>query len=562
MADKTVRERCEIKLSGMQAERKPYEADWQEIMQLALPSRGMFLGQNVNARPRRANTASHDSKGGIAARKLMAGMQTGLNSQATPWFKLTLADRDLLEYQPVKEWVAAVERVLYDFFASTNFYQAAQVGYSELGTVGVEACIMLESREYRGVCHALTAGEYWIATDNGLRTDSLYRKSHLTVAQVVGAYPWDKLSRAVRDAYDKSNYQQLVPVMHAIEPNRERDPDKIDARNKPYRSVVWEEGQTDKNILLKESGFDSKPFWAPRWEVTSNEVYSSASPGFYALPDMRELQLTARRRGRAKDLMVRPPMRAPSSLAGTQLRLDPGSLNFAAAQDIDKVSPIFELGFQTVGALREDQMELRRDVDECFYVDLFMAISAREGVQPLNDLEAQLRESEKFVQLGPVVDRVNIEKLEVAIDRAYSICSNLNMIPPAPPEIQGMPLTVNFVSLLAQAQRAAANTAIERTARFVGFLAGIFPDAALKFDAAQAIDEFATGTGTPPKILRSDEIVEQMRAQAQAAQQQQQQVEAMPAVRDGAQAAELLSRTNVGGGQSVLSQLLGQGVAG
>lgn len=562
MADtKTQREKCEQRLSSMQAVRQPYEQDWQEIFQLTLPARGLvqMRQQNtgsVNAN-RRANMASRDSRGGRAARTLTNGMQAGLNSQALPWFKLTTSDRDLMEYEPVKVWLAEVERSIYELFAGTNFYDASKTGYAELGTIGIEACVMLEHPQYRAVCHSLTAGEYWIATDDGLRVDTLYRRSFLTTTQMVRSYPWDRLSLHVRDAYDKSNYQTLFPVIHAIEPRRERDPDRIDTANKPWQSVCWEENSPEKEKLLRVSGYDSKPFWAPRWETTSNEVYSSSSPGFYAMPDLREMQLTARNRGRSRDLMVKPPIKAPIGMAGNKLRLDPGSVTFGSALDLDKVAPMFELGFQTLGAIRDEHEAVRRDVDECFFVDLFMAISQMEGVQPRNDLELTLRENEKYTQLGPVVDRVNVEKLEVAIDRAFTILQSLNQIPPAPPELQGRPLTVDFVSMLAQAQKAAQNTAIERAARFVGFVAGLFPDAGIKFDAEQAIDEFATGTGTPPRIIRSDEVVAKMKEDMQAQMQQQQALEAAPAARDAASAAELLSRTNVGGDTSLLQQVMG-----
>lgn len=565
MADpKTIREKCEVRLSSMQAVRQPFEQDWQEIFQHTLPARGLVQMGNRSANSvnsqRRSNTASHDSKGARAARVLTNGMQSGLNSQALPWFKLQPSDRDLLEYEPAKVWFAEVEKLIYDLFSTTNFYDASKTGYSELGTIGAEACIMLEHPEYRAVCHALTAGEYWIATDHGLRTDTLYRRSLLTTMQMVRSFDWNRLSLTCRTAYDNGNYQTLFPVIHAIEKRRERDPDKIDGKNKPYASIVWEEGQTDKNILLREGGYDTKPFWAPRWETTSNEVYSASSPGFYALPDLREMQLAARRRGRAMDLLVKPPMKAPIGMAGSKLRLDPGSITFGTAMDMDKVAPMFELGYQSLQAIRDERESIRRDVDECFHVDLFMAISQMEGVQPRNDLELSLRDAEKFTQLGPVVDRVNIEKLEVAIDRAFSILQSLGQIPPAPPELQGQPLQIDFISMLAQAQKASQNTAIERAARFVGFVAGIFPDAAIKFDAEQAIDEFATGTGTPPKIIRSDEVVAQMK-EAMAQQQQTEQMAAMAQpMRDGAQAAELLSRTNVGGGTSMLQQLAGGGV--
>ena len=554
----TRREEGERRLTSMKAERKPYEQDWEEIARLALPARSAFLTNNKQTR--KANITSRDAHGSRASRILANGMQSGLSPSSMPWFKLQTTDRDMMEFQPVKEWLAYVERSIYDLFQGTNFYDASKVGYSEIGCFGVDACVMVEHPEYKAVCHSMTAGEFWISTDAGLRTDTLYRQANMTVDQVMRSKLFDqsKVSKTVKNLYAQKNYNTIVPIIHAIEPNTGRDPTKLDSRNMPFRSFYWECGNSDKNALLYEGGYDGKPFWAPRWETTSNEVYSQASPGFVALPDLREMQLAARRRGRNMDMLVKPPMKASVGMAGSLLNLDPGSITYASLGDLEGLGPMITTQYQAVQAIREDLAEKRQDVDMCFFVDLFMAISEREGVQPLNDLETSLRNDEKFTQLGPVVDRVNIEKLEVAIDRAYSILDNANQLPPPPPELQGQPLTINFVSMLAQAQRAAANTAIERAARFVGFIAGIFPDAAIKFDAEQAIDEFATGTGTPPKIIRSDEMVAQMKEAMDAQKQQEQMAMMAQPARDGAQAAELLSRTDVGGGRTALQALAGQ----
>ena len=176
------------------------------------------------------------------------------------------------------------------------------------------------------------------------------------------------------------------------------------------------------------------------------------------------------------------------------------------------------------------------------------------------------RNEEKLTQLGPVVDRVNIEKLEVDIDRAYDILDRQGLIPPPPPEIANRALSINFVSILAQAQKATSNNSIERAAQFVGFLTGMYPDAAIKFDAEQAIDEFANNSSVSPKIIRSDEIVarmkEEMQQQQQQAQMAEQAAQLAPAAAQGAKAAELLSKTQVGGGGagggSMLDQMMGQ----
>jgi len=547
------RERLEKRFASAKSVRDPYDQDFAEIERLCLPARSRFM--STTGLKRMANTAKQDTAGIIAGRTLVHGMSTGLSSPSRPWFKMSTGDVELDQFSPVKDWLYYVEQLIYRHFAVTNYYDANKVAYSELAHMGFAVTLGVEHKEYGAVYHSFDHGECWIAEDDGLRVGSLFYEPSYTVDQMVRKFPWDKLSQQVRDAYDKSNLQQMVKVACVIEKNDDRDSDKLDSSNKPWRSSWYEVSNPDKSVLLKEGGFDSKPFSAPRWETTGSEVYSSASPGFNALPDLRELEFAARRKGRAMDLMVRPPIFVPGGIQQTALSMDPGSMNFINDMQgkVDVIRPDPNVGQW----ITEDIERITRRVNQLFYADLWMAVTDMEGIQPRNQQELMYRNEEKLTQLGPVVDRVNIEKLEVDIDRAYSILDNTGQIPPAPKELQGRPLSINFVSILAQAQLATANSAIERAAQFVGFLTGVFPDAAIKFDAEQAIDEFARNSHTSPKIIRSDEIVAEMKEQM-AQQQQQQQMAAMaqPA-QQGAQAAELLSRTQVGDGGSMLDQMMG-----
>ena len=549
----TLRERLEKRFESAKQVRKPYDADYAEIERLCLPSRTSMGGAGLK---RRANTTKQDTAGIIAGRTLVHGLATGLSSASRVWFKLRTPEPELNEYAPVKEWLHATERKIYNFFSSTNYYDAAKVAYSQLAHMGFACTLATEHSEYMAVYHAFDHGEVWIAEDDGLRVTSMFYQTNYSVDQMVRKFPWTKLTKTVRDAYDKGNTQLQVPVMCVIEKNNDRDKAKLDTANKAYRSVWWECGQNDKNVILKQGGFDSQPFTAPRWETMGSEVYSSSSPGFNALPDLRELEFAARRKGRAMDMMVRPPLFIPAGVQQTMLSLDPGSMNFINELQgkIDRFTPDPNVGQW----IANDIDRITRRVNQLFYADLWMAVTDMEGIQPRNEQELMYRNEEKLTQLGPVVDRVNIEKLEVDIDRAYQILDNLGLIDPAPPELQGRPLEVAFVSILAQAQLATSNSAIERAAQFVGFLTGMYPDAAIKFDAEQAIDEFASNSQTSPKIIRSDEIVAEMKEQMAQAAQQKQMMEMAPAAAQGAQAAELLSRTQVGPeGGSMLDQMLG-----
>ena len=559
----TKRERLEARFASAKAVRDDYDIDYREIERLAMPGRSRHMAEG-NLK-RRANVAKQDSAGLLAGRTLTHGMATGMSSAARPWLELTTGwDPDLASHQPVKEWLHYVQQLIYGHFSSTNYYDAAKVAYAELGHMGYAVTLCVEHSEYGAVYHAFDHGEVWIAEDDGLRVTTLFYRTAYTVDQMVRKFPWAKLSRQVQDAYDKGSTSMLVQVTCGIEKNDDRDHAKLDSSNKPWRSTWWENGNSDRASILKEGGFDSKPFSAPRWETTGSEVYSSSSPGFNALPDLRELEFAARRKGRAMDMMVRPPVFIPGGLQQTAISLDPGSKNFINEMQgkIDMIRPD-----PNVLPMMANEIErLTKRVNQLYYADLWMAVTEMEGIQPRNQQELMYRNEEKLTQLGPVVDRVNIEKLEVDIDRAYDILDRRGEIPPPPPEIAGKALSINFISILAQAQKATSNNAIERAAQFVGFLAGQYPDAAIKFDAEQAIDEFANNSSVSPKIIRSDEVVAKMKADMAAQQQQQQQMQQMaaaaPAAKDGAQAAQLLSQTQVGqggaGGGSMLDQMMGQ----
>lgn len=548
----TKRERLEKRFQSAKSVRDIYDKDFEEIERLTRAARARSGSSKLK---RMGNTAKQDTAGILAGRTLTHGMSTGLSNPAKPWFRLSTGDDDLDQYEPVKLWLYQTEQIIYGHFARTNYYDANKISYAELAHYGHGVQLSIEHREHVAVYHALDHGECWIAEDDGLRVTTLFYKPSYTVDQMVRKFPWNKLSRQVQDAYNRGNIQQLVEVMCVIEKNDDRDASKLDSSNMPYRSTWYEVGNQNKDAILKEGGFSSKPFSSPRWEANAGEVYSSSAPGWLALADLRELEFTARRKGRAMDMAVRPPVFLPAGLQQTAISLDPGSLNFVNEMqgrvEIVKPDP------NALSWITDEIQRLTRRVNELFYADLWMAVTDMEGIQPRNQQELMYRNEEKLTQLGPVVDRVNVEKLEVDIDRTYEILDNLGLIPPAPPELQKRPLMINFVSVLAQAQLATNNSSIERAAQFVGYLAGIYPDAPLKFDAMQAIDEFARNSHTNPKIIRSDEMVDAMKAE----QAQQEQVQRMAAMaqpaQQGAEAAKLLSETQVGTGGSMLDQMMG-----
>jgi len=546
----SIRRKCEMRLTGMKSIRTDYETEWKDIARFAQPARSRFLSNDANkgAKRRQSNRKLMDSHGIEAFRTLTNGMTSGLSSASRPWFSLTVEDEDLAESGAVKAWLSDVERRMYWFLAKTNFYGAVKTGYAEMGLFGTEATVMMEHREHGAVCHPLTAGEYWIGLSDAQVPDSLYRTCPMSVRQAMQSFG-DKVSKRVRQCYDKSNYDEMVDVYQAIEVNDDHIPGKLGS--KPWRSIYWD-NEDGPETVLREAGFDEQPFWAPRWDVTGGDVYGY-SPGMEALPALRELQLQVKRRNEAIDLMVHPEKIVP---VGMRLTGQPRSVVTASNVDKDSVLIPYQMPYQAVAAIGEEVVKCKEQINSLSYADLFNAITNMQGIQPRNIEEIASRNEEKLTQLGPVIERVSNEKLEVAIDRTFGIMLRGQMLAEPPEELSGVALKVEFVSILTQMQRMVGIGQIERTTSFIGNLAGAIPDVLDKLNSDEMIDEYAYRAGAPAKIIRGADEVAKIRADRAQQMQQQQTMASMPAVKQGADAARLLSETDVGG-EPLIDTLLG-----
>ena len=86
-----------------------------------------------------------------------------------------------------------------------------------------------------------------------------------------------------------------------------------------------------------------------------------------------------------------------------------------------------------------------------------------------------------------------------------------------------MDLNVEFVSMLAQAQRAIGTNAVDRFVGNLGAIAQVKPDVLDKFDADTWVDAYSDMLGVDPNMIVGDKqvaMIRNARAQAQAAQAQ------------------------------------------
>jgi hypothetical protein len=545
------RQRILARKSALWSERSSWITHWREISDYQQPRAGRFVVTDRNKGDKRANHIL-DNTAVFGARTLAAGLMSGITSPARPWFRLEIRDKDLMENGAVKAWLHDVSALLRAIFASSNTYRSLHTIYEELGLFGTGASIVLPN--FNNVIHhyPLTVGEYALATNAEGEVDTLCREFQMTVAQMVEQFGKDNCSQMVRDMFNKGQYDAWVDVVHLVEPRKQRDMAKRDGKNMRFASIYLEPGKDNSDQFLSESGFQKFPVLAPRWVVTGNDVYGT-SPGMECLGDVKQLQHQQLRKGQAIDYQVNPPLQVPTKYKEAAKARLPGGVFYVDSMGPNQgVRSAFDVNLN-LQHLREDIVDVRERIRSAYYADLFLML-ANDNRSGITATEVAERHEEKLLMLGPVLERLHNELLSPLIDTAFDYAARAGILPEAPPELEGMDLNVEFISVLAQAQRAVATQGMDRLLGTVSQMAAVKPDVLDKLNFDQIVDEYGDAYGVSPKIIVPDDQVAALRQQRAAAMQAQQAAATAPQVVDSAKTASEIDTGNL---QDVLTSLQG-----
>lgn len=543
------------RFTTLKAERSSWLSIWREIAEHMRP-RGF--------REQRSDANKGDKKHGKiinftplkASRTLASGMMAGISSPSRPWFRLTVAGEPSLNEAPaVKNWLSKSESVLREDIAKSNINKCLQSAYADLGPFGTAPMVVDEDEKDGARGYVVPCGSYVLAVGPRGDVDTLFREVSLTVRQVVTMFGEDKLSESTRKLYADKSFDTRIDIVHAILPNESYVEGALGAPGKAWRSCWWEANGGSTVGYLREAGYEERPFMCPRWEVTGEDTYGHG-PGFAALGDCKALQLLEKRSAQATDKIVSPPMSAPTAAGTALIDLVPGKTSFVDGLGAGQaLRPAFVVPPESINIfeMKIQRHELR--VREAYFADLWLMLSESTGTMTAR--EVQERREEKLLQLGTVLETLQDDLFDPLIDRLFAIALRRGRIPPPPEELQGLELKVEYISMMAQAQKLLSVTGIERIATFVANLAAIAPDMLDKLDLDQLVDELADSLGVPSAIIRTDEAVAALRQARENAKQQAAQAEQ---VTQAATAAKTLSETDTSGDNGLTQLMRGAGL--
>jgi len=491
---------------------------WRELAEYFEPRTSKFLVQDVNKKPKFSSKIK-DSSPAMAVRNFSSGMMSGATSPAQKWFKTSVGNFQKPSYS-VKSWCAVTGDLFRDIFSSSNIYQNFPRVYEQLGIFGISA--MCLEKDFSTVMRTkvLPIGSYRIAKDFTGKVDTLYRVYTETAQNLVEEFGEENCSERVRTAAEE-NGETLIEIVHAVEKNRDADGVGKFAKKKKFISVYFERCGEDE-MFLRESGFDAFPYVVFEADVNGEDVYPSKCPGIIALPNVKQLMAMIIKKAKAVDKMVDPALKGSATLKNKQVSNNPNTFVPIPDTATNGLSAIHEVNPQVL-QLSNDIEALKATIGQIFYNDLFAMLVNSNYTQPRSATEIQERQQEKMVLLSPLLEQI-ITALKQIMEWLFLTSIELEILPEPPEEIQGSEFKIEFVSTLAQAQKAGRIGGIERFVTFVSNLgATVDPSAVMKLNVPEIIDDYAEYANIEPVQIVPNEIVAAQKAAA-AKQKQQEQV--------------------------------------
>lgn len=514
----------------------------------------------------------------ISHRSFVAGFMEGNTSTTRSWFKFAHPDQELNDRRVVKEWIQNLNRRALGIATSSNLYYTLSNAYFSYGIFNT-ACIYINELDKGPHFTNLEAGTYYLMNDSLGIANVLIREFPMTVKTVVetfgkkdknGDVDWSNISQITRNMYEAGNYNGEVTICEIVKPNDLFNHDAPDiGSNRKWISCVYEcfnntdgsrydfimqgygANSEDDEVFLKIRYMTRKPFIAFRTQTSGNCPYGLSGPTTDCLGIIKSLNKKAIGKDVALDLMLRPPMQGPANLRKSYINMNPNGYTPLDQQQAFNggAKPLFQMSPQ-IAALNQDVMDLRGMVKKMYYEDFMLYLSQNPKTRTAAEVNAVT--SEQQLVIGPALQALDHTLNNPLVDYLadYAMFED-PYVGPAPEEIAGSSLKTVFISVFAQAQRAADLPAIDRYTQMISNVGQLNPSIWDKANLDKLADLYEDRLYLPAGLNREQSEVDARREKNAAdAARQRQMTEQMPAMagaaKDAAQANQIAAQAQQG----------------
>ncbi len=550
------------------------QTSWIDCGRWAAPHRVKWMLSQVEGE--RNNAHIVDATHVLALRSYVAGFLEGNTSASRPWFRFGVSDPDVSERPEVHEWLQRFTNRTLQVLADSNFYNAAGQFYYDFGVfnTGVHYIEEIKQKLY---FHTLVPGSYFLINNGYNEPVILVREFSMTVKALVdtyatkdeqGKWDWSNISAATKKMYEDALYTTVVSVVHISQENPDFDPSQSQTLlNRQWLSLTYEVGgmggqylQLDStgdvtpspdepNKFLSVKASKRKPFIAGKSDSGNNFEYGETGPTLSALGLIKSLNKKAIGKDQALEQMLKPALQGPANLkksyitsaANSYVPLDPTSLAKGGLKSIFEVNPAIQY-------LIQDVTDMRQQVGKLYYEDFLLFLTQNPKTRTAAETNAVVAEQQLVI--GPMLQSLNttynVPIVEFIADYVLFEDPFMQQFP-MPQALGGNFLRPEFVSVFAQAQKAADLPSIERYMMMVEQVGQLRPQMWDKANLDKLADLYEDRLFLPAGLNNPQAKVDAMRQQAQAqAQRQQMLQETMPAMASAAKDISVAKQNNGG----------------
>lgn len=537
IVDESLRE-----FSELQTYRSQRAWQWEECASLMMPTmRNTFFYGNYNFPGIKKTQLQVDSTAMLANWKFGAICDAMITPFSTQWHQLASTDQNIQKDRGCRLYFERVSHILAELRNAPEaaFRKNNQTIYQLIGAFGngpmfIDQDVDLRGHPVRGFRYkAIPVGQVYIRTNHQDKVIGFCRWFRLTASQAWDQFG-DKIPEGLKKAMEQKS-QAPFDFLHRVCPNAEYDPERKDAKGKPYASYYI--SLTEK-ALLDEGGYRTFPMAYCRYMQNPEDPYADG-PANLVLPTLKSLNAEKSMFLKVGHRTADPILLGPDDgLVDPSLR--PGAYNKGGVNP-DGKALVQPLQFGSLPISKEMMDEERAIVGEAFLTTIFSALVQNPQMTATQVVELI---NQKGIFLAPMAGSMAPDYLGAMIERELDIAADLGVLPPMPPllrEAKGE-YKVIYTSPLFKAARAGDAAGFLRTVESALEVSGQMQDPSMldPFAFDRAWPAIADIQSVPESWMASpDEMAKKAAARAQAAAQQQ-QVQALPA-----QAAMLKARAQV-----------------
>ena len=400
------------RFDALQGEHSKWRGMWNDCARYCLPSAAPI--SSVLAKTRGSMKRQPvDTVGIECATKLSAWLYSSTVYSGEEWFSFSMRKKsgETRTDAALQKFLEKAARAVLDSVTTSNFNPVYQQLLRSYPVFGMGAFYSEFDDDGNLVCRQWPiTDDIFVAESSKGEIDTVFRHFVYTARQAVQEFGVDDLSEEVRkDAASPDTADKPHRFLHCVFPrsDAERERGKDTPENKPWASVYIE---IDKKKIVKEGGYNTMPYQAPRFYNTG-EIYGRSS-AMSAIPALRSINFVTYYYINNVEAVTRPIVFAPPKVC-EEASLKPGEIN-PYSSDAGKI----EL-WSASGDLRsplEFVAAQKESVRAIFYNDVFQYLEDRKN---MTATEAQLRYEEMIQGISPVLANLQSDFFSPFLKRVF-----------------------------------------------------------------------------------------------------------------------------------------------